>query len=316
MTPESELEDTPPPSLLAKIFGISWSLVALLTILSYWQSPHFLNLVSSFRVQLLFALIVLSIPPLFLFPGKKKLLFLGVPAAISITLLSYFVPISFDRNEAESQLSLAVANVYSGNRDISRLETWLAKKPADILVVLEVASHHGEALENLGFKTVVSDPREGNFGIALLSKQEPLRTEILERDTPFPSILAEFDDYQIIATHPIPPLDSELRTVGDEQIERLAKLSESFEKPTIFVGDFNATGWDMRVRPLEDLGLKDSRKGHGLLPTWPVGKPFMYIPIDHIYVPEDWVALDCQRGPDIGSDHFPLSATVQYPKKI
>ena len=306
-----EAEETYAVSPLAKTLGALWSAIGLLTILSYWQNPLFLTLVSSFRVQLLIVFSLSSLPPLFLFPGKKKLLFVAVPAAIAMTFLSYFAPAPAKLDETKPSFRLAVANVYSGNRDISRLKNWLAQKPVDILAVLEVAPHHTEALLNMGFEHTVIEARGNNFGIALLSKEAPIKTTILEQDSPLPSILAEFQNFQVIATHPVPPLSREARNSGDEQVIRLSKLASHFDKPTLFLGDLNATGWDMRVRPLDEMGLKDARKGHGLIPTWPVGRPIMHIPIDHIYLPKSWLSIDCHRGPDIGSDHYPLRAVIQ-----
>ena len=42
-------------------------------------------------VQLLIALICFSIPPLFLFPGRRRLMFLAVPLVISTTFASYYI---------------------------------------------------------------------------------------------------------------------------------------------------------------------------------------------------------------------------------
>lgn len=304
---EETTEQDRPLTASAKFFGLLWVGTALLTVFTYWQGPLFLNLASSFRVQLLLALIFVSLPPIIFFPGRRKLMFLAVPAVISTTFLSHFIPQELGNGP---EMSVAVANVYSGNRDLSKLKAWIDKDQPEVLGVLEVAPHHLDSLESLGYAFAVADPRSNNFGLALLSKETPSGYEVLERDTPFPSILAEYSTYRVLLTHPVPPLSGEARVTGDEQIERLSKLVSSSDKPTIVLGDLNATDWDRRVEPLKQSGLKNARQGFGILPTWPTDKAFMQIPIDHIYIPEYWAAKECETGPDIGSDHYPLRAVV------
>lgn len=297
-------------TLPAKIVGSLWAGLALLTILTYWQDPIFFNLASSFRFQLLIVLTVLSFVPVVLFPGPRRWVFLAVPAMISVTFLSYFIAPEANHNLQGPELKVAVVNVYSGNRDLSRLGSWLEKEPVQVLGVLEVAPHHLDALKTLGFPYLTAEPQNGNFGIALLFQEEPVSVQTLDSDTQFPSILAEFQDYRVLLTHPVPPLSLEARKIGDEQVQRLAKLIAQSEKPTIVMGDFNSTGWDARSYPLEEVGLREARQGFGIVPTWPVGRALMQIPIDHILIPEAWGVSKLARGPEIGSDHYPLRAEL------
>ena len=297
-----------------KLFGLAWSGTALILVLTYWQTPFFFNLFSSFRVQILVALSVLSLPCLFLFSGRTRFLFLALPSIVAMTFASYFLAPNAFEHKSKSTLRIAVANVYSGNSDLSRLKTWLEENPVDILGVLEMAPHHREQFESLELKHVLLEPREGNFGLAYLSREKPLNIQVLDRESPFPSILAEYESYEIVLTHPVPPLNREARAIGDAQIMRLAEKLKASKKPTVFMGDFNATGWDDRVYPLKEMGLRDSRKGYGLIPTWPVGNPIFQIPIDHIFLPQTWSVTKCSRGPDLGSDHYPLSIEIAKPE--
>jgi endonuclease/exonuclease/phosphatase (EEP) superfamily protein YafD len=309
-TLEEATVPSPPLAKGAKLAGLLWAGTALLTVFTYWQEPHLLTLISAFRVQLLITLCVLSVPPMILFRDKRRWLFPAVPAVIAATFLSYFIP---PVPATGPTLKVAVANVYSGNQDISELASWVDKNDIQILGVLETAPHHVEALQELGFETMVLEPRNSNFGIAFLSKVVPISSTVLESDTPFPSILAEYEHYQVLLTHPVPPMSGQAREMGDEQVVRLAKVVESSPKPTIVMGDFNATAWDLRMLPFRELGFKDARKGFGILPTWPTDNKLMWIPIDHIFLPQDWSATDCAVGPDIGSDHFPMRATLVRP---
>jgi len=301
----NELEALSP---LTKIVGTVWAAVALLLIFTYWQAPLFLSLASAFRIQLLFVLTALSVPGIILFPGKRKALFVAIPLLLWATFLSYFVPRTNSGNGGET--TLAVSNLNAANQDLNRFNTWIRKVDPSVVGLLEVAPRHQRSLEALDFPYSLIEARNGNFGIALLCREEPLRLELVEADSPFPMILAEFSEHFVIAVHPPPPLNSEIRQAGDAQMERLSEWIKGAPKPVVVMGDLNATGWDYRTSLLKEAGLKDGRLGHGLIPTWPVGRRLMQIPIDHILVPEEIEVLSFLSGPPIGSDHLPVTAVV------
>lgn len=306
---EAEKEEPPKTKInpFARIVGLAWAGTAMLIVFSFWQQPFLLNLVSSFRVQLLAVLIIETVIALFCFKGRQRLTLVGVTALLAFTFANYWLPAP---KPGEHTVALAVSNVYSGNIDLSRLREWLRANPVDVLGVLEVSPAHKEQLEQLGFEHTVIEPRKGNFGIALLSRRAPVKTTPLDFDTPFPSILAEFEDVIVLVTHPVPPIDRQAREMGDEQTRRLTEMLAGQSKPVILLGDLNATAWDSRFEPLRDIGLQDSRRGFGILPTWPTDHWWMGIPIDHILIPDTWGVANCSRGPDIGSDHYPLRAVV------
>ena len=260
-------DEAPPPlSVWAKIWGTMWAAVALLTIFTFWQEPFYLTLVSAFRFQLLLGLCLLSLPCLLIFPGKRKLLFVAVPLMIAGSFAGYLIPA---RSHAGVGLpvSVVMANVYSGNLDLTRLQSWISPDKPDLLGVLEVSPGHQPTLESLGYEHSTVIPRTNNFGLALLSKEKPLNTRILGEESPCPSVLADFESYRVLLMHPPPPVSSELRDIGDQQVELLLQTLGSSEKPTVVMGDFNATGWDLRLLPLKAAGLRDARAALSALTT-------------------------------------------------
>ena len=75
----------------------------------------------------------------------------------------------------------------------------------------------------------------------------------------------------------------------------------------MLVGDLNCTSWTPAFAELERIsGLRDSRKGFGVQPTWPSNLPGLRIPIDHFLVSPSLAVRNRFVGPAVGSDHFPV----------
>lgn len=310
---ENATREAPALRLPIRVLLGLWALVALLTICSFWQRPYPMVLVSPFRFQLTGALLAFGLPLSFLVSHPKRWVFTALPLAVGMTFLPYLRAEARVASTSET-LTMALANVYSGNQDLSRLKAWVEQEQPDVLALLEVTESHRSQIESLPYSHKLIHPRASNFGLALLCRTPPSKIVILEEDTPFPSILASWPDYRILVTHPIPPISPEARTVGDAQVKRLASTLAHDSPSLVVMGDLNATGWDARLEPLLDAGLKEGRLGHGRLPTWPVGRPVMAIPLDHILLPLSWEIESCRTGPDIGSDHYPLLVKAGRPK--
>ena len=312
---EAEDEDKPKAHLLIRLLGLAWMALALALVLTFWQAPFLFTLASAFRVHLTLAVLALGLPLTFLYPHRNRWVFLGLPLAVSLTFISYLLPRTPMLDAAHSgSVKIVLANLYSGNHDMTRLSRWVAEERPDILTLVEVSPAQIAQLEALPFAYKSLHPQNSNFGVGLLAQKAPDKVEVLDEKTPFPSLLATWPEYRLLLTHPIPPINIGAREYGDAQMERLLQdLRKASPLPLLVVGDLNATGWDRRLEPLKRAGMQEARAGHGLLPTWPVGQPVLRIPIDHIFLPPGWETRACRRGPEIGSDHFPLLAEVVYP---
>ena len=93
----------------------------------------------------------------------------------------------------------------------------------------------------------------------------------------------------------------------------MGDLVNEAEGAKVVIGDLNTTMWGENYRRLIEItGLANVRKGFGVLPSWPDFLPFAMIPLDHCLVSGDLLASDVRLGRDIGSDHMPLIATLQF----
>jgi endonuclease/exonuclease/phosphatase (EEP) superfamily protein YafD len=82
----------------------------------------------------------------------------------------------------------------------------------------------------------------------------------------------------------------------------------------IIAGDFNSTPWSFALRRQDRLfGIERRTRA---LATWPARTlrseaPFPFLPIDHVYAGKGWRTVSMQRGPRLGSDHYPVIVVLQ-----
>jgi endonuclease/exonuclease/phosphatase (EEP) superfamily protein YafD len=151
------------------------------------------------------------------------------------------------------------------------------------------------------------------FGLAILSRLPFERAEILRiGSVGLPSIIARFNvaghQLTVVGTHPIAPRGPIRLHRRNLQLAQLAKFAQQTPGPLMLLGDLNCSPWSpIFVDLLRVSGLRDSRKGFDLQPTWPASLPeALRIPIDHCLVSSQVTVHRCAAGPRIGSDHLPI----------
>ena len=61
--------------------------------------------------------------------------------------------------------------------------------------------------------------------------------------------------------------------------------------------------------------MNDPRVGRGFYPTFNANYPLLQWPLDHLFVSPHFELVGIDRLPGIGSDHFPVFATLRYEPK-
>jgi len=127
------------------------------------------------------------------------------------------------------------------------------------------------------------------------------------------------EPFTVMATHfhwpyPVMPVAQQRRVF----LDHLAGLDRT---RTVVAGDFNLTPWTYEMRKLDSHLLPMERVTRALA-TYPVplqsGQlpvPLPVLPIDHVYAGSRWELIDAERGPDGGSDHYPVIVDLIMPSR-
>lgn len=245
---------------------------------------------------------------LFCAARDRRFLLLAPLAASPLFTAARMLPMSGDG--MGDAFVVVAANVNLANRDPAPLAAWLRAQPADVVMLTELTPRYADALA-----TTLADvyphrafaPEDSPFGIGLLSRH-PLR-DVARRDSAhgIPALGAEIDTaggrVRIVAVHPMPPMASHWHDERDRLLRSLA--IDARDTPTVVAGDLNATPWSTALIGAAHAGLF---RATGSAPTWP--RRHVGIPIDHVLANAHWRRGETARGPDIGSDHLPVRATL------
>ncbi len=238
---------------------------------------------------------------------------LGVVAAAALILPELTRPIRPPvAASAPRQVKLIQLNAWNENVDVQGTADWIARQTPDLVLVEECEAPMKAALIKRGFRYT-----RGMVRTAVFSRTPPAPApfQIPERDW---SVLPPFardtfalpiGSFSVIATHltwPTWPLQQ-------TEIKALKALVDRYDKThLILVGDFNLTPWSFNLRRIDrTFGLE--RRDRAMF-SWParpfVGgrltSPMAFLPIDHIYAGSAWRTVKIERGPRLGSDHYPV----------
>ncbi|RME79633.1 MAG: endonuclease/exonuclease/phosphatase family protein [Planctomycetota bacterium] len=221
-------------------------------------------------------------------------------------------------------LKVMVANIYSRNELFPQVLQVIQKESPDVLAVLEVnnrlAYYLSEMKDEYPYQFIL--PRADNFGIALLTKKEisPIQKPSDVYLSSVPTIMGRYlvgsQDLLICATHPVPPINSDYLISRNQQLNKLANFTNRYKGNLVLLGDLNTSPWSNVYRSFESSGrLINSRKGFGVIPTWPSNGPLISIPLDHILVRATMGIQKTYRVYLPGSDHYGLVSNILLPSK-
>lgn len=281
------------------------------------------DLASHFRLQY-FAIQILCVI-LYLFQRHKKLLYLAILFAfINFSLIAplYFPNIKSTNQSYGQPLKMLSINLNAQNTNYTAVSEHIYKTAPDVLALEELTHRWATELQPvlLPYPYRKEVARIDGFGIGVYSKIPFENIEVkIFAGVEIPSIVGkiiwEGQPISLIFTHPVPPIGFQDYHWRNEQLQNITALRPRLEKHVILFGDLNTTSWSHHFQKLvKQTGLKDSRAGFGLQTSWPF-LPYIGITLDHCLLSSEFVVLKREVGPNIGSDHLPLTVTLTLPKK-
>ena len=222
---------------------------------------------------------------------------------------------------APYQIKLIEFNAEGEDSNPDVVARWIAAQDPDIAVVVEPTKEIEAAIQtNTGLITYNHD------GSITATRHKPVRSRVnwdvrevpgLASSLNLPSIYG-FDGqpFDLLAVHMLWPIPARNRRSVDLHYALL--LDQEDRSRTILTGDFNSTQFSFRQRQA-DSGYGLERRDQ-VLPTWPavipqlkrLWFPLPFMPIDHIYAGPLWRTVKVERGPRLGSDHYPIIATLAW----
>ena len=289
-----------------------------------------LELFSHFKLQFF----VFSLISILIFLYFRRLMMCMLMLFSLILNAFYLLPwyLTVDSNTADFSklpvIKIFHSNVLRSNQQYSKLLNLIQVESPDLILLQEYTYLWDEninAVISKQYPYSITHPQYDSFGIALFSKQ-PIKNAATEYWGPsnLASLSVEIEvtleplleksnrlDINIIATHPLPPINSDSFHSRNIQLQEITGVVKAIKQPVIVLGDLNSSMWSPYYTPLEtEAKLVNARKGFGLLPTWPAKLAYFGIPIDHCLVSKHFTVVNIKTGPDIGSDHLPLIAEL------
>ncbi|GAB2714852.1 endonuclease/exonuclease/phosphatase family protein [Halomonas garicola] len=230
-------------------------------------------------------------------------------------------PTDPDGDEARC-VTLLVANVLTPNRQAHRLTEQIKALKPDVVLTLESDDWWQEQLDpalDEGWPHSVKIPLDNLYGMHLYSRLPLEEAEVkwlIQDDIPSIHtwlVLPNGERVRFYALHPRPPAPSESETSlwRDGELLLVGQMIHRDPKPTLAAGDLNDVAWSRSTRMFCRVShMLDPRRGRGMFSTFHAKYPLLRWPLDHIFVSEHFTLTAMRRLKSIGSDHFPIMATL------
>jgi len=206
-------------------------------------------------------------------------------------------------------LKIVQLNIWEGKGGVHRAAAWLANQHPDVVIVEEANRQVRATLAGLTGWHVT----RGRSSVLIFTRDPPIAALSPTDDETGPAGLmgvtlrTAAGDVAILGVRYPWPNDPNARAAA----ANLIPIVRSFPaETTILAGDFNSTPWSF-TRRREDRAFGLIRRTRGLF-SWPAGRylPFPVLPIDHVYAGAGWATVKVERGPNLGSDHYPVVVTL------
>lgn len=222
---------------------------------------------------------------------------------------------------AAPRLKIISVNLWTHNDNYDEFNELIRSERPDIIIVQEAFGGWKTTIEALAPEYRVDagclDPSQCNVAILsrldLVAAQATTSTAMVTARLQFETE-AQSLNIDVVGVHlSRRQIFSARGPEWSDLVSEAARLGPT----AILAGDFNATPWSASLRHL-DRSIELRRRTRAFF-SWPTPArtfsaaefraPAPLFPIDHVYAGRRWRTIALRRGPDLGSDHFPIIAT-------
>ncbi len=289
----------------------------------HWLAEWFSHFQPHYLVFSLFCLLGLTLLRAWRWAALAFTLVIWHGYPVARTLLQEAAPAT----AASRQFTVFHFNVGVNHEQPGRIVSYLQRqaKHIDVVVLLEASTQFEFALDQLKelFPYQINHLEDTPFGIALASKH-PLDFGAIAQapSRQFPHIEATIKlpgrdtALALYALHAPPPISGEMAEERNRKLDYIARQAAAQAQATpVAVGDFNLTPWSPYFQKfITDSGLRDARTPRRFDHTWPVtfDNANIGLAIDHSFAHPSLPLVKRSIGPDLGSDHLPVTVTFGY----
>lgn len=315
---------------IAKRFGILTVLLLIATLFSalatqYWLLELFSHFTPFYALAALLCALALALMSAWRWMALALVLMFwnGYPVAQTLLRGAAAQPAP----QAAAQLTVFHFNVGARHEQPNRISSYLQRraKEIDVIALFEVTDDFAAMLDEIKdlYPYQIRHLEDTPFGIALASKHPiDFGAVSFAPSRLFPHIEATLKlpgrgaPLAIYAIHPPPPISGEFAEARNAKLEHIARLVAAQPAATpIVVGDFNVTPWSPYFQRFTSAsGLADARTPRRFDHTWPVtfDNAHIGLAIDHSFAHPSLNLVKRTIGPDLGSDHLPVTVTFGY----
>ena len=247
---------------------------------------------------------------------RRPLALAALVPVLTLLVLSY--PIVFHGGAPRAAagaptLTVAYSNVYFRNPSPDLAVQALLAQDADVMVMVELATPLLNALRAAvppdDYPYRAGNERNDAGAISLWSRFPITDGGVVQmegRHSIDVTLDVDGSAVHLLAVHANPPtVDARL---WRKQLGAIGDLAVASPRPTIVIGDFNASRWHPSFRSLLDRGLRDAHEtlGHGWSASWPMDDGVMpppFVRIDHALFDDGITPLALRELQVPGSDH-------------
>lgn len=302
--------------LLTVFFGLALVTLFVITIAGL-LAPLFapFDLINQLRLHFLETAVALLLVFLLL---RARRLAMGAFALVLVNLVlaAPGFALTATAKDANPSLKIVSLNVWGRNANPHRIERFLRRQNADLVLLLEATTTVAPMMDSLEdlYPFRVDCMRTRGCRVALLSKREMIEPRALPRgDASPPGVTAKFDvdghRFTLYGVHMAQPFNASEQS---SDYDRLITALGSIRGPLILAGDFNTTPWSWTLTRLTlATGMV---RGRTFGATWPARRPlFPQFLIDHVLVRGGLGIVEVHNGRAVGSDHLPVIAEISLP---